>query len=131
MGILIVAGVVAILCIAAMGGLVLVKVLKKGGLFDIIFLGGLGALFLGTLVMLFGGKTAAIIGSVFSLLGWPALAVGFIVPRFGLLREILAAKPAPAQPQAAQQAPAAQESAPEASPPSEDPTKSEGEAKSE
>ena len=94
MGVFIVAGVIAIICQLAMGAVILVKVIKQKGLFDIVMMGGLGLLALGTLIVLFG-KVGVIIGSVFWLIGWPATAVGFVVPRFAAVRQMLAA-PAPA-----------------------------------
>ena len=96
MGVMIVAGVIAILCQLAMGAVILVKVLKQKGLFDIVMMGGLGLLALGTLIMLFGG-VGGIIGAVFTLIGWPATAVGFVVPRFAAVRQMLAAAPPAAQ----------------------------------
>ena len=78
---LIVALVFAILSKGTIAVFVLIDLIKKRELHRIILLGGLGSVLLGDLFIAFGAAATTIIGSIFWILGWSAVAAGFVWPK--------------------------------------------------
>lgn len=77
----IIAGIILILSVSAIGAFALINFLKGLGYPNIIIVGGCGALFIGGIFMMIAlaGAWAAYVGYIFMLLGYPAVAVGFVL----------------------------------------------------